>query len=74
MVGTLPIVYLGFPLGTYSKDKAIWNPVLERVENQLDSWKGGKMTLIKSVLTSLSVYFLSLFSTPRFVTDRLKGL
>lgn len=31
-VGTLPTTYLGLPLGASSKDLAVWNPVIERVE------------------------------------------
>ena len=30
--GTLPMKYLGLPLGAKFKDKTIWNPILEKIE------------------------------------------
>jgi hypothetical protein len=62
--------YLGLPLGASFKETAIWNLVLERVEKRLASWKrlylskGGKLTLIKSTLSNIPTYFLSLFPIP----------
>ena len=37
--GTLPMKYLGLPLGAKFKDKTIWNPILETMERQLVGWK-----------------------------------
>ena len=65
--GTLPMKYLGLPLGAKFKDKTIWNPILEKIERRLARWKrlylckGGRVTLIKSTLFNLPTYFLSLF-------------
>ena len=65
--GTLPMRYLGLPLGAKFKDKTIWNPILEKMERRLAGWKclylskGGRVTLIKSTLSNLPTYFLSLF-------------
>ena len=59
--------YLGLPLGAKFKDKIIWNPILEKIEWRLARWKrlylskGGGVTLIKSTLSNLPTYFLSLF-------------
>lgn len=59
------LTYLGLPLGTPFKSKTIWNVVAEKVEKILASWnklylsKGGKVTLIKSTLSSIPNYFLS---------------
>ena len=36
---TLPMKYLGLPLGAKFKDKTIWNPILETMERQLVGWK-----------------------------------
>ena len=33
--GTLPMKYLGLPMGAKFKDKAIWNPILEKIERRL---------------------------------------
>ena len=33
--GSLPMKYLGLPLGEKFKDKSIWNPILEKMERKL---------------------------------------
>ena len=79
-VGSLPMKYLGMPLGTSFKTASIWNPILEKVEKKLSGWKclylskGGRLMLLKSVLSSLSTYFLSLFTIPKFVAARLESI
>ncbi|XP_065630259.1 uncharacterized protein LOC136067847 [Quercus suber] len=45
--GSLPMKYLGLPLGAKCKDKAIWNPIIEKVEKRLARWK--RMSLSKGV-------------------------
>ena len=78
--GSLPIKYLGLPLGAKFKDKTIWNPILEKVERKLAGWKklylskGGRVTLIKSTLSNLPTYFLSLFPIPALVANRIARL
>ena len=77
---SLPMTYLGLPLGAKFKDRAIWNFILERMERRLTSWKrlylskGGKITLIKSTLSSLPTYFLSLFPIPADIAIRIERL
>ena len=69
-VGTLPMTYLGMPLGASHKAPSIWNPILEKIERKLADWKklylakGGRLTLLKNTLSSLPTYFLSLFIIP----------
>ena len=76
-VGRLPMKYLEMPLGTSFKLVAIWNPVLEKMEKKLSGWKclylskGGRLMLVKSTLSSLPTYFLSLFTIPKVVAARL---
>ena len=76
----LLLKYLGLPLGASFKDKTIWNPILEKMERRLAGWKrlylskGGKVTLIKSTLSSLTTYFLSLFPIPVKVAKRMEDL
>ena len=36
---TLPMKYLGLPLGAKFKDKTIWNLILEKMERRLVEWK-----------------------------------
>ena len=66
----LPLKYFGLPLGAKLKEGWIWNPILEKLQNRLVVWKHlylfkrGKLTLIKSTLSSLPTYLLSLFPIP----------
>ena len=78
--GSLAMKYLGLPLGAKFKDKSIWNPILEKMERKLASWKKlylskeGRVTLIKSTLSNLPTYFLSLFPIPALVANRIARL
>jgi hypothetical protein len=79
-VGSLPMNYLGLPLGASFKASHIWNPIIEKVEKRLARWKklylsnGGRVTLIKSTLSSIPIYFMSLFIMPIQVVKRLEKL
>ena len=37
-LGSLPMKYLGMPLGTPYKTASIWNLILEKMEKKLSSW------------------------------------
>jgi hypothetical protein len=80
LIASLPIKYLGLPLGARYKSKEIWNPILEKMGKKLVSWKrsylskGGRLTLIKSTLSSLPTYFLSLFTIPTSVAHHIEKL
>ena len=73
----LPMSYLSLPLRANFKSKSIWNPIMEKMERKLSSWqhmylsKGDRVTLIKSTLSSLPTYYLSLFPIPRSVALRI---
>ena len=79
-LGSPPMKYLGLPLGAKFKDKTIWNPIMEKMERRLAGWKrlylskGGRVTLIKSTLSNLPTYFLSLFPIPASVANRIEKL
>jgi len=72
-----PFVYLGLPVGGCHKCDVFWNGVLERVKGKLSRWKGrclsmaGRICLIKSVLSSVPLFFMSLFKLPSGVADKL---
>ena len=79
-VGTLPMSYLGMPLGASHNSPSIWNPILEKIEwklagrKKLYLSKGGRLTLLKCTLSSLPTYFLSLFTIPTYVANRIEKL
>ena len=80
MVDSLSMIYLGMPLGTSYKTASIWNPILERMEKKLMGWKrlylskGGRLTSLKSTLSSLLTYYLSLFTVPKAVAIKLERI
>lgn len=79
-VGSLPTSYLGLPLCTGGVSKSLWNPVVEKVESKLVVWKakylslGSRVTLIKSVLANLPIYFMTLFKCPKSIINRIERL
>jgi hypothetical protein len=79
-VAALPMKYLGLPLGATYKATSMWNGVIELMECRLASWKklylskGGWLTLIKSTLSNLPTYYLSLFPVPMSVAKRIEKI
>jgi len=79
-VDYLPSSYLGLPLGTSYKSKAVWDPLIERFHRRLAGWKakllsrGGRLTLLKSTLWSLPIYFMSLFTIPASTAHQLERI
>ncbi|KAJ0910951.1 putative RNA-directed DNA polymerase [Helianthus annuus] len=79
-VGEFPFDYLGIKVGANMNKCCHWDSVIETIKRRLASWKanslsmGGRLTLIKSVLTSLPVYYLSLYKAPNKVTDQMEKL
>ncbi|PNY14688.1 cysteine-rich receptor-like protein kinase, partial [Trifolium pratense] len=69
-VGKIPFLYLGLSIGGDPRRLCFWEPVLDRLKHRLSGWRsrflsfGGRLVLLKSVLTSLSVYALSFFKAP----------
>ncbi|XP_028122358.1 uncharacterized protein LOC114319532 [Camellia sinensis] len=67
---TLPLKYLGLPLGANPNKKSTWKPVLDKVRSRLAGWKrkllssSGRLTLLKSVSSALPMFYLSLFKMP----------
>ena len=79
-IGSLPTFYLGLPLGAKHKAFGVWDSIEERFRKRLASWKiqcnskGSKVTLIRSTLSSLPIYYLSLFRMPQKVCARLERI
>ena len=72
-----PFVYLGLPVGWSHKHSAFWNGVIEKVQARLSRWKrrclsmAGRICLIRSVLSSIPLFFMSLFKLPSGVVEKL---
>ncbi|XP_057540688.1 uncharacterized protein LOC130818538 [Amaranthus tricolor] len=75
-----PFTYLGFPLGDHMNRRSAWKPVIEKIQNRLASWKAtilsraDRLTLIKSVLHCLPVYYMSIFKMPKSIAKEIVSL
>ena len=69
-IGELPIRYLGVPLADRRLRSRDWQPVLEKVETRLGGWRarlllrGGRLVMLKAVLSAIPTYFMSIFQIP----------
>ncbi|GKV48894.1 hypothetical protein SLEP1_g55681 [Rubroshorea leprosula] len=76
-IGTMPFIYLGLPVGGISGRRKFWVSVLDRFRNKLAAWKrsllsfGGRITLLNSVLSTLPIFYLSLFKIPNCVLGEM---
>ncbi|KAK2652576.1 hypothetical protein Ddye_012432 [Dipteronia dyeriana] len=80
MEDSLPILYMGLPLGGNPRRVSFWNPVVKKVEQLLAPWKkgfiskGARLVLIKVVLSSLPSYFMSMYSILELVMKNMEKI
>lgn len=61
----LPFVYLGIPIGGNPSSLRFWDPIIMKIKKRLSKGKqkslsfGGRLCLVKSVLSALPLYFFS---------------
>jgi len=78
--GKIPFTYLGLLIGGDMRRCNFWKPVLDRTVSRLLMWKtkflsfGGRLILLKYVLSSLPVYFLSFFQAPIGIISSLTSI
>ncbi|GKD26567.1 hypothetical protein Tco_1232781, partial [Tanacetum coccineum] len=57
-----------------------WDDVIAKLSARLSKWKlkslsiGGRLTLIKSVLSSLPLYYMSSFKVPKCVLSKMESI
>ncbi|KAJ3672310.1 hypothetical protein LUZ60_007031 [Juncus effusus] len=74
---SMPIRYLGYPLHFKKPMKRDYRNLIENFGKKLQGWQGtnlsigGRLVLINSVLSSLSVYYLSVFKFPKWVIKEM---
>ncbi|GAV67189.1 hypothetical protein CFOL_v3_10698 [Cephalotus follicularis] len=77
---SLPIKYLGIPLFKGRARALYFEDLVERISSRIQNWKckllsfGGKLTLIKSVLSSMPIHVFSLLKVPKMVSNRIQKL
>ena len=78
--GSLPIRYLGLPLVEGRMTIREWQPVLEAMERCLGGWRarllsrGGRLILLKAVLSTIPTYFMSVFTLPIGICNRMEAI
>ncbi|XP_071695936.1 uncharacterized protein [Rutidosis leptorrhynchoides] len=76
--GVFLFTYLGLPVGSKIKKLNDWSPVSEKCNKRLADWRartdyfGGRLTLVKSILSSLPLYYFLLFRAPPCVLKKLE--
>ncbi|GJX93140.1 RNA-directed DNA polymerase, eukaryota, reverse transcriptase zinc-binding domain protein, partial [Tanacetum coccineum] len=75
-----PFKYLGVKVGGNMSRINSWEEVITKVFTRLSKWKlktlsiGGRHTLLKSVLTLISLYHMSIFKVPMGVLNKLESI
>ncbi|GKF04737.1 RNA-directed DNA polymerase, eukaryota [Tanacetum coccineum] len=76
---TFPFNYLGVKVGGNMSRLSSWEEVITKISSRLSKWKlktlsvGGRYTLIKSVLSSLPLYYFSIFKTPKGILNKIES-
>lgn len=71
---------LGIPICSNPRRINTWKPLVEKIKLRLSSWKanfisqGWRLTLVKSVLGSLPIFFLYLFKEPASIWKEIERI
>ncbi|KAJ1690987.1 hypothetical protein LUZ63_015142 [Rhynchospora breviuscula] len=77
---SLPITYLGLPLSIRRLKKIHFKPLIDAVQRRLDRWQsrflsfGGRLTLVKSVLTAMPIHYMQTILLPAWLIKHLEGM
>ncbi|GKE14816.1 putative RNA-directed DNA polymerase, eukaryota, reverse transcriptase zinc-binding domain protein, partial [Tanacetum coccineum] len=80
VAGSFPFTYLGLPIGSTMNRISSWKTLIDWFQSRRSSWKasllsiGGTLTLIKAVLGSLRIYYLSIFKASEIILKSLESL
>jgi len=76
----IPFLYLGIKVGANHRKKVFWNDMIINIRKRLSKWKGrhlsfaGRVMLIKSVISTIPLYYLSIFKMPVSVGKIIRKL
>jgi len=79
-VGSIHFVYLSMPIGGNPRRLSFWEPLLNRIKSRLSGWSskhlsfGGRLILLKVVMSSLPAYVLSFFKAPTGIVSSIESL
>ncbi|GJU88229.1 hypothetical protein Tco_1300652 [Tanacetum coccineum] len=75
-----PLSYLGVKVGGRMKCTNSWEEIINKLLNRLSKWNmktlsiGGPLTLLKSVLSSMPIYYMSMFKVPKQVLKKMESI
>ncbi|GJW17162.1 RNA-directed DNA polymerase, eukaryota [Tanacetum coccineum] len=75
-----PFSYLGVKVGGIPSRSNFWEDVIDKISVRLSKWKlktlsiGGRLTLIKSVLSSMPLYQMSMYKVPMGILNRMESI
>ncbi|GJX31581.1 RNA-directed DNA polymerase, eukaryota, reverse transcriptase zinc-binding domain protein [Tanacetum coccineum] len=75
-----PFSYLGTKVGGIMSRVESWKEVIDKVESRLSKWKmhalsiGGRLTLLKSVLGSIPIFYMSIYRVPSSVLQKMESI
>ncbi|GJR31850.1 RNA-directed DNA polymerase, eukaryota [Tanacetum coccineum] len=75
-----PFKYLGIPVGGNMNSIKAWDDIIYKIKKRLSNWKlntlsiGGRLTLLKSVLGSTPLYYMSLYKVPKTVLHSMESI
>ncbi|KAL0283412.1 UNVERIFIED_CONTAM: hypothetical protein Sradi_7229600 [Sesamum radiatum] len=76
----LPITYLGAPLFKGNKKGVLFDDLIQKIRNKITGWEkallshGGRLQLIKSVLSAMPTYLLQVLKPPKYVMERIERI
>ncbi|KAJ6714204.1 RETROTRANSPOSON UNCLASSIFIED-LIKE PROTEIN [Salix viminalis] len=76
----LPTKYLGMPLYKGPKKSFLWDDLISKIAARMEGWEaqvlspGGRITILKSILTSMPLYLLHVIMPPKTVMCRIERL
>lgn len=79
-IGDPPLTYWGIPIHWRKPGRSVWNDLIQKLQKKLSSWKGrflslgGKIVMLKSVLSSVPLYTLSLHRMPVWAKKQMDSI